>query len=120
MARGIEGNEIAEQKAKKTPGLSTQKSDPKQRNIASFFQKKAVPAPAPTAVTPLKRASDANDAEVTSKPTRSDANITPAPASSSPLTLLRGSQQSSVQDGLDKENGTAMIRETRLIAALKS
>lgn len=108
MARGIEGNEIAEPKAKKPESSSIQKSGPKQQSIASFFQKKS--GPLPIAVTPAKRASDVNDTYNASKDSRPDANVTPASstalASSSPQTALRSSQQSSVNDERDKENGT--------------
>lgn len=107
-----------EQKAKKPSALNTQKSDPKQRNIASFFQKKAVPAP--TLVTPAKRSSDASDAEGTSRSTRTNAIATPAPPSSSPLTLLKSSQQSSVANGLDKENGMDITYNLGLVTVLTS
>lgn len=107
MARGIEGNEIGEPKAKKPGSSSTEKPASKQQSIASFFQKRQ--GPSPSAVTPAKRASDALDTNDASKSSRSDANITPgsssAPTSSIPQTAFRGSQQSSIDDGRDKENG---------------
>lgn len=106
MARGIEGNEIGTQKAKKLESSSSQKSATKQQSIAGFFQRR--PGPSPSAVTPAKRHSDANDATDASKVPI----ITPArssePASSSPPIASRASQQSSVNDGKDKENGASL------------
>jgi DNA mismatch repair protein MSH6 len=101
MARGIEGNEIGTQK-KKAATPSTQKPAPKQQSIAGFFQKRLVPT-AITSVTPAKRSSDAGQAEDASRAPRSSADITPV--ASSPPTVTITSQQSSVDDGRDKENG---------------
>ena len=107
MARGIEGNEISTQR-KKTSTPSTSKPGPQQRGIAAFFQKKS--GPAPSSVTPVKRLSDGDDTNIASKAPRSSADLTPlpssaGPASSSPQTRPAASQQSSVEDGRDKENG---------------
>ena len=111
MARGIEGNEIGTQKKKAAPP-STQKSGQKQASIAGFFQKR--PGPAPPSVTPAKRQSDASETEFASKPPRSSADLTPAASrvigdASSPQTAPERSQQSSVDDGRDKENGMFII-----------
>lgn len=101
MARGIEGNEIGTQK-KKTSTPSTQTSGPKQQSIAGFFQKRSFAGAAPS-VTPAKRPSEAGQDEDASKAPRSSADITPA--ASSPPTAIGLSQQSSVDQGRDKENG---------------
>ena len=115
MARGIEGNEIGTQRAapKKTGSSSTPKSGPKQSGIASFFQKR--PGAVPSDVTPAKRPSDTNGANNASKAPRSSADLTPAPssgavASSSPPVAPDPSQQSSIADGHNKENGTRTDR----------
>lgn len=112
MARGIEGNEIAEKNAKKSVPTSTQKSGQKQQTIANFFQKRQ--AAAPNAVTPAKRPSDASDALDASKQSRAKEDS--APASSSPLVALRSSQHSSVNDGRDKENGKLELTESTYAA----
>lgn len=109
MARGIEGNEIATPRAtlKKTGSSQSAKSGPKQQSIAGFFAKR--PAAGPSNVTPAKRAGDSNGAETASKAPRSSADITPVPSSipahSSPQTIPGASQQSSVTEGRNKENG---------------
>ncbi len=110
MARGIEGNEMGVQK-KKTGTSSTPKPGPKQQGIAGFFQKRT--GPAPPSATPAKRPSDASESNTVSIPPRSSADITPAVSSavgdaSSPATAPVRSQQSSLDDGRDKENGTSI------------
>ena len=101
MARGIEGNEIATPRpAPKKTGSSSQKPGPKQQTLAGFF--KRTPG-----TTPAKRPTP-DDATPTAP--RSNADITPAtsslpPASSSPQSRPGASQQSSVIDGRNKENG---------------
>lgn len=107
MARGIEGNEIASQK-KKTATSSTPKPGPKQLGIAGFFQRKSDPAT--SSITPAKRSSDGDGKVNVQKAASSSPVPTPAlsngvPASSSPFTAPRVSQQSSIDDGRDKENG---------------
>ncbi len=107
MARGIEGNEVGAPKTKKTASFTTQKSDPKQKSIAGFFQKTA--GSATTAITPAKRASDASDEDNASAKRPSSISDAPRtsrePASSSPQRALRASQQSSVDGERNKENG---------------
>ena len=102
MARGIEGNEISTQK-KKMDSSSTPKPNSKQQGIAAFFKKKQ--GPVPTIVTPAKLLSDADDAKNASKASRSSPVNSSGPTSSSPLPQPTASQQSSVDDGRDKENG---------------
>ncbi|EMC94639.1 hypothetical protein BAUCODRAFT_111690 [Baudoinia panamericana UAMH 10762] len=107
MARGIEGNEIATPRtAPKKPG-STQSSkpNPKQKGIASFFQKR--PEAPRSAVTPAKKGLVSKDTPLTSNIPRSSADITPAPSSntvSSPPAAPGLSQQSSAGDACNKEN----------------
>lgn len=101
MARGIEGNEIATPRpVPKKTGSSSQKPGPKQQTLAGFF--KRTPA-----ATPAKRSTP--DTATPTAP-RSSADITPVPsslpiASSSPQSHPGASQQSSVNDGRNKENG---------------
>jgi len=109
MARGIEGNEITTPRAtlKKQNSSQSSKSGPKQQSIAGFFQRRT--GPASSTVTPAKRASNASEPVDAS---RAKADLTPGgstavPASSSPRTAPGASQQSSVVDGRDKENGKA-------------
>ena len=121
MARGIEGNEIGTPRPppKKTGSTSTQKPGPKQQSIAGFFSKKPAVATtsAPSIVTPAKRSSPSNGSNNALKPPRSSADLTLAPssvpASSSPHTAPGASQQSSVNEGLNKENGTRFCQCVR-------
>jgi len=110
MARGIEGNEIATPRAtlKKTASSQSSKPGPKQQSIAGFFQKRT--APASSAITPAKRRSETEaspDASATPKPATdlAPASSSAGPASSSPQTALGASQQSSVANERNKENG---------------
>ena len=109
MARGIEGNEIATPRAtlKKSSSSQSSKAGPKQQSIAGFFQRR--PESTSSTVTPAKRPSDATASADAPKSSKAISGLTPAPssvaASSSPQTAPGDSQQSSVVDTRDKENG---------------
>jgi len=112
MARGIEGNEIATPRPPpkgKTGSSSTTQSSKggKQSSIAGFFQKRS--AAQADSITPAKRPLD-HGLPNPFKPPKSTADLTPAPssgavASSSPPAAPGPSQDSSIADGRNKENG---------------
>lgn len=83
-----------------TPRATLKKStssSQKQQSIAGFFKKQA--GPAPQSSTPAKRASDTNVPKV------EHTSSSPAAPGSSPRTAPGASQQSSVIDPRNKENG---------------
>jgi DNA mismatch repair protein MSH6 len=116
MAKAKEGNEVASGKTPAKRSNNTQsKPGPKQQSIAGFFKRGPGSA---ASVTPAKRASDANGSSSAAKPPKSSADLTPAPSSavmsSSPPAAPGASQQSSVINGRNKENGMPILNRNGL------